>query len=323
MPMSTQLVLAAVGVLLAASASAQPVPADASMRVTLLGTGSPPPILQRFGPATLIEAGGQTLLVDAGRGVTQRLWQVKVPLGKVDVLFLTHLHSDHVVGIPDLWLTGWLTSPFGKRPGPMRVIGPGGTRNLMSGLEKAFEWDVRTRIADQKLPEPGVAVDVTEIAKEGVVYEREGLRVTAFEVDHGPLIKPAFGYRVDYGPRSAVISGDTRFSENLIGHARGADLLIHQVAMARPELLQEGASWQVILDHHTRPEEAGTVFARVKPKLAVYYHLVLLASLQTPPPTLKELEAATRKTYDGPLVLGEDLMSFTVGPGGVEAAKRP
>ena len=95
--------------------------------VILLGVGTPPPLMHRFGPATLVRVGGKVLLFDAGRGVTQRLWQNKVAMGKIDYLILTHLHSDHVVGIPDLMLTGWLNSPFGRRTTPMKVIGPKGT----------------------------------------------------------------------------------------------------------------------------------------------------------------------------------------------------
>jgi len=171
-------------------------------RVTLLGTGSPQPVMNRFGPGVLVQAGGQTLLFDCGRGVTQRLFQLGVKLGAANKLFITHLHSDHTVGIPDLWLTGWLEPPFAQRNGVFQVFGPAGTRNMMDGLEKAYEWDIRTRIADQKLAKENVAVSVTEI-KESVVYDRDGVKVTAFEVDHGDLVKPAFGFRVDFGGRSA------------------------------------------------------------------------------------------------------------------------
>src|SRR5678815_1106385 len=89
-----------------------------ALKVTLLGTGRPDPAIDRFGPATLVEAGKITLLFDCGRGASQRLWQLKTPLGKIDALFLTHLHSDHTVGIPDFWLTGWLQTPYGRRTAP-------------------------------------------------------------------------------------------------------------------------------------------------------------------------------------------------------------
>jgi ribonuclease Z len=295
-------------------------PADGDdFRVTLLGTGSPQPVMDRFGPGVLVQAGGQTLLFDCGRGITQRLFQLGVRLGAANKLFITHLHSDHTVGIPDLWLTGWLEPAFAQRKGAFQVFGPAGTRNMMENLEKAYEWDIRTRIADQKLAKENVAVTVTEI-KEGIVYDQDGVKVTAFEVNHGDLVKPAFGFRVDFGGRSAVVSGDTRFNENLIQYATGTDLLIHQVAAVRPPLLASPV-FQVILAHHTNPEEAGIVFSRVKPKLAVFYHFSLLGTPQVPPMTVQEVVDLTRKKYSGPLLAGEDLMVFRIGREGVSVKK--
>ena len=240
---------------------------------------------------------------------------MSVKLGDVNKLFLTHLHSDHTVGIPDLWLTGWLEPSWGQRKGPLQVFGPAGTKNMMENLEKAYEWDIKTRIADQKLAKENVAVSVAEF-KEGVVYDHDGVKVTAFEVNHGDLVNPAFGFRVDYDGRSAVISGDTRFNENLIKHAAGTDLLIHQVAAVRPELLASPV-FQVILAHHTKPEEAGIVFSRVKPKLAVFYHFSLLGTPKVPPMTVEEVVDLARKNYKGPLLAGEDLMVFRVGLEGI------
>lgn len=277
-------------------------------RVTLLGTGSPAPVMRRFGPGVLVQAGGKTLLIDCGRGTTQRLFQVGLKLGQVDALFLTHLHSDHIVGIPDLWLTGWLEANYAQRKGPFVVFGPAGAQNLMDGLTRAYDWDIQARISDQNLDPASIRAQVTEF-KEGVVYEQGGVKVTAIEVDHGDLLKPAFGFRVDYAGRSVTISGDTKFSENLIKHANGSDLVIHQVAAAREELLRI-PTFKVILAHHTLPQEAGTLFSRVKPKLAVYYHFVLLGTPSVPAVTEKEVFDLTRQTYSGPLLIGEDLMAF-------------
>jgi len=281
-------------------------------RVTLLGTGVPTPRPDRFGPSTLVQAGDQTLLIDAGRGATIRLYQLGVPMGRVDALLLTHYHSDHTVGIPDFWLTGWLQSHYAQRSAPLRVIGPTGAKNLMSNLEKAYAADIKIRIADEKLPQQGVALAVEEFAADSVVFERSGVKVTAFEVDHGDVIKPAYGYRIDYGGRAAVISGDTRYNENVVKYGAGADLLIHEVATARPELMSEPFI-QRIMAHHTTAREAGLVFSRTKPRLAAYTHLVFLASQKVPPATLDDLVAETRQTYGGPLEIGEDLMSFEIG----------
>lgn len=277
-----------------------------SFKVTLLGTGSPAPVIDRFGPSILVEAGTEKLLFDCGRGATQRIYQLKMPLGTVNTLFLTHLHSDHVVGIPDLWLTGWTTA--GRREVPFRVWGPRGTTEMMSHLDQAYRFDIRIRLYDTRPSPEGVLIVAHDIT-EGVVYERNGVKVTAFDVDHSP-VKPAFGYRIDYAGRSVVLSGDTRPSENLVRFAQGAALLIHEVVAGEDRFQSLGyplARARTIIAHHTTPEQAGEIFTRVKPKLAVYSHMSPAAA----PP--EDFIVPTRKTYSGPLEVGEDLMSFEVG----------
>jgi ribonuclease Z len=272
------------------------------IRVTLLGTGSPPPTLARFGPSTLIQAGNQTLLFDAGRGAAQRLYQLDVPFSKLDAVFLTHLHSDHVVGLPDLWLTGWITE---RRTSPLNLLGPAGTTEMAGYLAKAFAFDVRIRLEEGHQSVRGGQLLARDISQ-GLVYEKDGVRVTAFDVDHG-AVKPALGYRIEYGGRVVVLSGDTRFSENLIQFAKGADLLIHEVVLAPPGMGPSSPGYPAFA-HHTTPEQAAQIFGRVKPKLAVFSHIVNLLGTED-----KDLLPRTRTTYAGPLEVGEDLMAFVVG----------
>src|SRR5882724_8123786 len=131
-----------------------------SLKVTLLGTGNPEPRMDRFGPSILVEAGKEKFLFDCGRGATQRLAQLNIPFSEVTALFLTHLHSDHVVGIPDLWLTGWIRG----RKTPMQVWGPAGTTQMMSHLEEAFSFDIHMRRdVDGKLPAQVVIVVAKDI----------------------------------------------------------------------------------------------------------------------------------------------------------------
>ena len=291
-------------ILLLLAACASPAAFAQEIKLTLLGTGTPAPVMNRFGPSILVEAGGQKFLFDAGRGALQRLTQLKLSWRDVNGVFLTHLHSDHVVGFPDLWLTGWLTA---QREAPLQVWGPKGTKNMMSHLEQAYEFDIRMRLADEHASATGVVILASDIAS-GFVVEKNGVKITAFDVDHAP-VEPAFGYRIDFAGRSVVLSGDTRFSENLIRHAAGVDVLVHEViapdTYRRAGLAPELA--QTIMVHHATPEQAGEVFARAKPRLGVYSHI------GRPSATEADLIPPTRKTYAGPLEVGEDLMVIEVG----------
>jgi ribonuclease Z len=272
------------------------------IKVTLLGTGTPQPVMDRFGASILVEAGGKNLLFDAGRGCLQRLRQLQVENNTFDAVFFTHLHSDHIVGFPDFWLTGWLVS---KRTKPLKVFGPKGTRQMTDYLQKAYQFDIGIRIEDDKASLEGSKLLTTDI-EEGTVYEQGGVKVVAFLVDHYPVV-PAFGYRIEFGGHSVVLSGDTRYSENLIKFAKGTDLLVHEVAIASDTLKKSDPRYN-ILAYHTTPEQASKVFTAVEPKLAVYSHIVRLYNYP-----VEEILKRTKANYSGPVILGDDLMSFSVG----------
>jgi len=316
--------LAVIGVFCLTFAVAAPALSADDFLVTLLGTGMPVPSPDRFGNSTLIEAGGQRLVFDMGRGVTIRLWQKQIPLGSIDAHFLTHLHSDHINGLSDLWLSGWIQTAFGGRKKPFLIYGPSGTEKMMANLWEAFSEDRRIRLEDEKNPLAGIQVDAHDF-KPGVVYEKNGVVVTTFEVDHGDLVKPCYGFKITYRNHSVVISGDTRYSANVEKAARGADLLIHEVAMIPEKLFAQYPVYKAIYEHHISPELAGKLFTASRPKLAVYTHLVLsgLPKAGIPFPTPEELLAATRKTYDGRVVVGADLMGFKIDDSGVSIIEPP
>lgn len=217
--------------------------------------------------------------------------------GSVDKLFLTHLHSDHTIAIPDVWLTGSLPTG-GKREQAFKIWGPKGTEKMMVHMNKAYKADLDARDDSGNGNVEG---------EEGIVYNKKGIEVIAFKVDH-KSIEPAFGYRVNYKGHSVVISGDTRYNENLIKFAKGADVVIHEVAAAKPDIQSESIA--NILDLHTTPEEAGKVFSQIQPKLAVYSHIVLLGGLTEEKADLLE---RTKKTYEGTVLVGEDLLSIEIG----------
>lgn len=295
---------------------------DTPLRVTFLGTGAPRPSLERYGPSILVEADDERFLVDAGWGLRERLFQVQafeLFVGLQNV-FLTHLHYDHTIGLADLWLTGWL---YGRRM-PLRVHGPPGTASMMEHLEKAFQWDIdyRTKVG---VPAAGARIEAKEIPS-GVVFERNGLKITAFEVGHMPIDLSTrelldfdgatYGYRVDYQGRSVVFSGDTRPSDELVRHARGADVLVHEVQVPSLQETAEAKLANVSLSVHSEPEQVARIFARVRPRLAVYSHII-------PPDVSPEgLLAATHALYDGPVEVARDLMMIAIGDEDIEISDR-
>jgi ribonuclease Z len=287
---------------------------DSSMRVILLGTaGGPTFNAQRLGISTLVEAGSERLLFDAGRGVTTGMARMAINPADLTKVFLTHLHSDHVISLPELYLYPWASQ---GRKVPLHVWGPEGTRAMFTHIQEAFAFDIRLRRdIDEKFPADGIRVVATDV-REGIVYESNGVRVTAFLVDHSP-VTPAFGYRIDYRGRSVAISGDTKPSENLVKFASGVDLLIHSVGPAKDdpallgppdELLPNSRLTRglakTIAEHHTDGTEAGRVFQRVKPKLAMFSHFNVNPTATLP---------LVRRKYDGPVEFGEDLMTIDVG----------
>ncbi len=292
-----------------------PVPAGANLPessaivVTLLGTGTPVPNAKQYGASTLVEAGGQTFLFDCGRGCGIRLAQANPKLfNKVDKIFLTHLHSDHVVGLPEIWLNGWTQN----RNTPFRIWGPVGTSALMTGLREAFSWDINIRNIVEKVPAATLGLDpvVSEIVADGEIYDYGGVRITAFLVDHAEA-KPAFGYRIDYAGHSVVLSGDTRPAPAVIKQATSADVLIHEVIPPRmiTYLKANYSAEQVetVVNHHTTASQAARIFAASHPGLAVYSHYV--AGTESD----RELVAETRRAYAGHLLLGKDLTSISIG----------
>jgi ribonuclease Z len=276
---------------------------EPAITVTLLGTAPGPPVrVGRIGISTLVEAGGQRFLFDAGYGSLRGLVESGRPMDAVTKVFLTHLHSDHVVDLPALLLLPW--SAPSERDVPLEVWGPAGTRDMMRHLQEAFSYDIHVRRdIDEKVPAKGIEVTAHDIS-EGVVYDASGVKITAFLVDHGP-VKPAYGYRVDYGGHSVALSGDTRPSVNLVAFAKGVDLLIHEAidADALRALVPSERLFQAIVAHHTNVDQAADVFRRTGPRVAVFSH-----ADRTP-----ALVEQVRRSYTGRVEPSEDLMVIEIG----------
>lgn len=283
----------------------QPPPAarQASITVTLLGTAPGPPVrVGQSGISTLVEAAGQRFLFDAGYGSLARLVESGRPMDAVSKLFLTHLHSDHLVELPALMLLPWAAPS--ARDVPLEVWGPKGTREMVRHLEQAFAFDIHMRRdVDERASAKGIEVIGRDV-REGTIYDNGGVKITAFLVDHG-AVKPAFGYRVDYSGRSVAVSGDTRPSDNLVNFSKGVDVLIHEAVdeVSLKKLAPSPRLFEAIVAHHTTPEQAADIFRRVSPRLAVFSHAMGGAGVVD----------RARRTYPGRVEFGEDLMVIEIG----------
>lgn len=271
------------------------------LTVTLLGTGTPRPDAERFSQAILVETAEHKLLFDAGRGAVMRLHQIGVSADRIDRVFLTHLHFDHVVGLDDLWLTARLW----QRRENLPVAGPEGTAEFVSRLSAAYDRDVEGRAAQSGLPAENGALHGHDLSP-GVVFEEGMLRVIAVPVSHGAM-NPAFGYRVNYGSRSLVISGDTTYSEEIVRAARGADVLIHEAMMASDTLLQNNPRLRRVQEYHATAEEVAHVLRETTPKLAVLVHLLHYGVSR------QQLLETVQASYSGAVRLGEDGMAIDIG----------
>ena len=284
------------------------------MKLTFLGTGAPRPSTERYGPSILIEAGHHRILVDAGPGMRERLFEAGgfEAISGVDHVLVTHLHFDHTVSISSAWLSGWL---FGRRV-PLVVQGPSGIKSMMEHIQKAYQWDIDYRVM-VGVPVEGSELVVKEVS-EGVILEQQGLRITAFQVEHMPvdlktrellgLRGETLGYRVDYKGHSVVFSGDTKTStkSDILKYGQGVDLLIHEVQVPSPGATPEANLANVSLSVHSTPAEVGFVFAKSRPKMAIYSHII------PPGTTAEDLTALTRPYYDGPLTVAHDFMEITL-----------
>ncbi len=275
-------------------------PSSPGIFVVFLGTGMPRPDPTRQGPSLAVVANGKAYIVDAGTGVVRQAATAyargisALQPTHLDIAFLTHLHSDHTLGLPDLILTPWVMS----RSAPLRLYGPTGTQAMVDHIEQAYGEDIDLRIHGLEHSTPtGHNVDVHEV-RPGVVYQDENVKVTAFAVKHGSW-KEALGYRFDADGKSIVISGDTRPSESVGEACNGCDVLIHEVYSGLSGGSGEAAYFS---SFHTSAEELGDIAAQAKPKLLIVTHYVGGAKAN-PADIIQKIQ----QKFHGPVVIANDL----------------
>lgn len=273
------------------------------MKLVLLGTGCPQVDPQRMGPAVLVLAGSRRLLFDCGSGVTQRLVQAGTTGAEIDALFLTHLHSDHVVDFHQLLVSSWHQG----RDRPWKVFGPPGTIGFVERSAALWKPELDIRVKHEKRPSvAGLDVEVKEFA-DGRTLRGGGVTVTAVKVNHDPFPE-VYGFAVEHEGYRFVHSADTIVWQPLIEAARGADCLLHEVFIRREMRPVEGVRTQEGIDavasYHTLSSEVGAVAAEADVGVLILNHFV---------PTRFDraaLVAEVRAQWSGPLVLGEDLMAY-------------
>jgi ribonuclease Z len=264
--------------------------------VILLGTGTPNADPTRSGPAVAIIVDSNTYIVDAGAGIVRRAAAAKIAMSSLRIAFLTHLHSDHTVGLPDLMLSPWVLG----RTVPLDVYGPPGTTAMVNHLQAAYAEDIEIRLhggePSNKTGYGGKGHDLPV----GVVYRDSLVTVMAFEVPHGKW-PHAYGYRFQTPDRTIVISGDTSPSDAVAAACNGCDVLVHEVISSK-SLESRTPEWQTYhRAYHTPGYELGDIAAKARPKLLVLYH-------QIPPGVSdEELLREVHTHYHGVVVSGKDL----------------
>ncbi|MBW5801975.1 MBL fold metallo-hydrolase [Halomonas elongata] len=279
----------------------------ANTQVMMLGTGTPVPDGERAGSGIAVIHDDEAYVFDIGPGVVERATQAAErfdiePLNptNIDHLFLTHLHSDHILDFPELLGTYWW-----RRTDQLQVFGPEGTQAMSEGAYSMLADDTETRLKDKSpVTNPDAAyADVTEITAPGTVFEKDDIKVEAFPVSHGDWDK-AYGYKVTTPDKTIVISGDTSINEEVRRQAANADILIHEVISRRGwEELPE--QWQAYHQYaHTLTDELAELAGAAEPDLLVLYHVLHYGA------PIESVLDEVQSQYDGEVVLANDLDLF-------------
>lgn len=309
---------------------------DDGLRVIVCGSGTPQADPDRVGSCLAVIAAGHVILIDSGYGSARRLDLDGVPMHAIRAVFLTHLHSDHITDLAELVNRSWRAG----RSEPLAVLGPPGTGDTVAGFMLALKKDLEFRELNVRGRHSGPSVHgpleaapamprefgIAAADERPLVWERDGLRVYAFLVDHAP-VRPAYGYRIEYGGRSVTVSGDTRYYEQLAVHADGSDLLLHEVyakdfverAMRARVVAGDArmaAEARAVMDYHTAPREAAAIARDGSVGCLVLTHVIPpLGPVPVRWITRRLLTDGMDDVYTGPIVVAADGMEFLLPPG--------
>ena len=275
------------------------------MKLTLLGTGCPKVDFKRFGPANLVSTNKTKILVDCGSGVTQRLNEAKISSEEIDALFLTHLHSDHVVDFYQLIISSW----HSYRTKPWKVYGPKGTNFFVKKIMSAWKVERKQRIKyEARSSTKAFKIIVKEFKSIGTIKVKD-IKVSYFEVDHKP-VKYAYGFNFLHKNKKLTISGDTRPSENVMKFGQLADVLLHEVfidgEIIKTNKMRTAKTLHNVKAYHTSSSLVGKIAKITRCKKLVLTHFV---------PTQfdeKKLKEIVKKDFDKNPIIGRDLLKIKI-----------
>ena len=290
---------------------------ESRTKIVFLGTGTPNPVPERSGPGAAVVVDDRAYIIDCGVGIVRRAEQARqlgvaaLEAEKLAHCFLTHLHSDHTIGLADLMLTPWVL----ERKEHLKLVGPQGTKSMVDHLAAAYAEDMIARRdgLEEATPE-GYMIDCTEIGEDGVVFEDNLVKVTAFEVIHPPF--KAYGYKFETPDKTIVFSGDTTPCENLIKHAKDCDVLVHEV-YSSTGILQRTPKWyKYHTNVHTSSIDLGKIANEAGAKMVIFYHQLFMlnvneASTQTDVDNREqEMIDQVKENFSGEVYSAKDLDIF-------------
>ena len=274
----------------------------------VLGSGTPNPNPERMGSAYLVLANDTPYLFDFGSGVVRRVAALssewggnfsKLNVTQLEYAFLSHIHSDHTLGLADLIITPWIMG----RDKPLKIFGPEAAKDMADHIIKAYQPDIDYRIyGTQPQNDKGYKAIFTSI-EEGVIYEDKNILVTAFLYDHGVLAE-SYGFLIQTDEKTILISGDTGPSANLLRYGKEVDILVHEV-YSQAGFEKKEPDWKIYHKaHHTSPSELAKIAKRLNPKTLVLSHILFWGSSES------EILEEIMKDYDGKVILADDLIEI-------------
>ena len=281
---------------------------QASTHFFVLGSGTPNPNPERMGSAYLVLVDDTPYLFDFGPGVVRRVAALTTNWGgdfsnfdvtKLEYAFLSHIHSDHTLGLADLIITPWIMG----RDKPLKIFGPEAAKDMADHIIKAYQPDIDYRIyGTQPQNDKGYKAIFTSI-EEGVIYEDKNIMVTAFLNDHGDLAE-SYGFLIQTDEKTILISGDTGPSANLLRYGKEVDILVHGV-YSQAGFEKKEPDWKIYHKaHHTSPSELAKIAKRLNPKTLVLSHILFWGSSED------EILEEIMKDYDGKVILADDLIEI-------------